>query len=215
MSKRIGITQRVEVTASYGERRDCLDQQWFLLLESLGFLPVPVPNSLMDVSAWCRSMQLDGFILSGGNDLSHLPGAANCAPDRDRTESALLDYASLECLPILGVCRGMQFINHYMGGSLSAVTQHAGTRHLVEPIGHSEVFNAYAGQAVNSFHNWGIPSGKLGNNLVSEIVSPTKEIEAYSHETLPWIGIMWHPEREQPFSKLDTALLTNLFRSLE
>ena len=42
--KLLGITQRVDIANSYGERRDCLDQRWFELIYSLGLVPVPLPN---------------------------------------------------------------------------------------------------------------------------------------------------------------------------
>ena len=64
--KRIGVTQRVELIASYGERRDCLDQQWTVLLESIGFAVTPIPNGLADVIAWVEAWELDGLLLSGG-----------------------------------------------------------------------------------------------------------------------------------------------------
>lgn len=32
--KKTGLTQRVDGVAGYGERRDCLDQQWTTLLVS-------------------------------------------------------------------------------------------------------------------------------------------------------------------------------------
>ena len=38
------FTQRVEVIESYGERRDCADQNIARFIHTCGFLPVPVPN---------------------------------------------------------------------------------------------------------------------------------------------------------------------------
>ena len=37
-------TQRVEIVKSYGERRDCADQDIPRFIEACGFLPVAVPN---------------------------------------------------------------------------------------------------------------------------------------------------------------------------
>lgn len=214
MKKRIGITQRVEVIASYRERRDCLDQQWFVLLEHLGLTPVPVPNSLADVRGWCSAMALDGLILTGGNDLAHLPCASNTAPERDATETALLDYARAEKMPVLGVCRGMQSINHHLGGSLVPVGNHSGTRHSVEATGAAQALKVYAGQTINSFHDWSLPADGLGDGLVGEILAPEGEVEGFRHGLLPWLGIMWHPERESPFNEQDMNLLKTLFRRI-
>ncbi len=42
--KAVGVTQRVELVADYGERRDCLDQAWTQFLAACGLLPVLLPN---------------------------------------------------------------------------------------------------------------------------------------------------------------------------
>lgn len=44
MTKIVLVSQRVDVVASYGERRDALDQRWAEFLAGLGYLAVPVPN---------------------------------------------------------------------------------------------------------------------------------------------------------------------------
>lgn len=208
---RIGISQRVEVVPSYGEQRDCLDQQWFRLLEALGFLPVPVPNSLSNPEGWLASMGIEGLILSGGNDLSHLPDASNASPERDATEKALLAFAQQREWPVLGVCRGLQMMNVWLGGQLTPVSGHAGVRHPVTPTPQaSTCFYAY--REVSSFHNWGIAPEGLAADLVPQLLSPQGDIEAYEHTWLPWAGIMWHPERETPFAEHDKQLFDRIFR---
>lgn len=213
MNRRVGITQRVATIAGYEERRDCLDQRWFMLIESIGMVPVPIPNSLNNVEHWCRVMNIEGLILSGGNDLAHLPGATNTAPERDATERALLDFAWRETLPVIGVCRGMQSLNHYLGGGLKGVTGHAGTRHRVENTATAIVLSEYGEQTVNSFHDWGIPIDALGKGLIAELIDSDGNVEGFRHDSLPWVGAMWHPERETPFKEQDIRLLNQLFRS--
>ncbi|MCE9664006.1 type 1 glutamine amidotransferase [Halomonas sp. M5N1S17] len=210
MSRRIGITQRVEDVASYAERRDCLDQQWFVLLEQLGLTPVPVPNSLNNVAAWLEVMELDGYILSGGNDLSCLPNPACPAPERDLTEKAILDYACDNQLPVLGVCRGMQMMNVYLGGSLFPVKEHVGTRHSVRAATAEARFGTYT--RVNSFHDWGVQVEGLAETLQSCLTATDGTIEAVTHRHRKWTGIMWHPEREMPFMLSDIRLIIRLFK---
>jgi putative glutamine amidotransferase len=208
---RIGISQRVEVVASYGESRDCLDQQWFRLLESLGYTPVPIPNSLADPKRWLESMGIAGLILSGGNDLSRLPDAANASVERDDTENALLSVAQERNWPVLGVCRGLQIMNVWLGGDLARVSGHAAVRHPVTLVpGADACFHPY--REVNSFHNWGIAPSGLAADLIPQLVSPEGDVEAYRHVSLPWVGIMWHPERETPFSEQDKQLIHFTFR---
>ncbi|MDX1458855.1 MAG: gamma-glutamyl-gamma-aminobutyrate hydrolase family protein [Marinobacter sp.] len=210
---RIGITQRVEVIAAYGERRDCLDQQWFRLLEAMGLTAVPVPNSLTDPDSWLAAMALDGFVLSGGNDLAQLPDAANAAPERDATERRILDYAADKSLPVLGVCRGLQMINVHLGGQLAPVRGHAAVRHDLQP---GDTSSRFAGiQRVNSFHNWGVPREGLAQSLTPALLSEEGDVEAFEHDRLPWLGMMWHPERETPFMEADLRIIQTLFRGNE
>lgn len=208
---RIGISQRVEVIPSYGEKRDCLDQQWFRFLESLGLTPIPIPNSLSDVEGWLHSSGIEGLILSGGNDLSQLPGAGNASVERDETEVAVLAFARQRKWPVIGVCRGLQMMNVWLGGQLAPVSGHTAVRHpLTLAEGAETCFHVY--REVNSFHNWGIAPGGLAGDLVPQLLSPEGNIEAFTHRLLPWFGIMWHPEREAPFSEHDRQLFKRIFR---
>ncbi|WP_165857680.1 gamma-glutamyl-gamma-aminobutyrate hydrolase family protein [Marinobacter sp. JSM 1782161] len=206
---RIGITQRVEVVASYGERRDCLDQAWTVLLGRLSLVPVPVPNSLERIDDWLLANDLDGFVLTGGNDIASLPGARNTAPERDRTETAILDHAAARAKPVLAVCRGFQMLVLHEHGQLAPVEGHTAVRHPVRPVADEPLFQAFA--EVNSFHDWGVVSvGDRG--LVATAFCDDGTIEAVRHRQHPWIGTMWHPEREQPFAEADLTLIHTLFR---
>lgn len=208
---RIGVSQRVEVVASYGEHRDCLDQQWFRFLEALGFTPVPIPNSLSNLNEWLASTGIEGLILSGGNDLTHLPDAINTSAERDETERTLLSLARERGWPVIGVCRGLQMMNVWLGGQLTPVSGHTAVRHAVTPTEQTNSwFRPY--QDVNSFHNWGVSPEGLVAELIPQLLSPEGDIEAYVHRSLPWAGIMWHPEREAPFTERDKQLFNCIFR---
>lgn len=214
--KRIGVTQRVEVVPGYGERRDCLDQAWTVLLGRLGWDLVPVPNNHSDIAAWAQRQGLQGLVLSGGNDLAHLPSAQRIAPERDATEHALLNWASESRLPVLGVCRGMQMLNVWLGGKLEPVVGHVACRHPVWPCENTPLpYAALSGYSeVNSFHDWGITPAGLAVNLVPHLRAADGSIEAFVHDTLPWVGIMWHPERNNENSAaLDLALLQSFFNT--
>ncbi|MBM3111551.1 gamma-glutamyl-gamma-aminobutyrate hydrolase family protein [Pseudomonas arcuscaelestis] len=206
---RIAITQRVEQIAGHGERRDCLDQRWAPLMEALGVYLVPVPNGLAQPDAWLERQNVSGLILSGGNDLSHLPNATNISVERDRTETTLLSVAHAQRLPVLAVCRGMQMLNHFLGGSMTPITGHAGCMHSVSSLETDEHFSQYT--EVNSFHNWGIAPDDLAKNLNARIRAGDGSIEAAVHEELPWTAIMWHPERPSGNGDHDARLIRHLF----
>lgn len=103
--KAVAVTQRVAVEPQHGMRRDCLDQVWVTFLLGCGLTPIPIPNSVDAALAICENV--NGIVLTGGNDLAAYGGDA---PERDETETAILDLAERRDIPVLGVCRGMQMI---------------------------------------------------------------------------------------------------------
>lgn len=206
--KRIGLTQRVELVTSYGERRDCLDQEWSRLMSCLGYLPVPIPNAIENVEEWFSLVGLEGVILTGGNDLSCLKDAKNTAPERDSLEHALIDLCGRYKIPLLGVCRGMQILNVHYEGTLTPVKDHVALRHDITFDGCN---SNQIKLSVNSFHNYGIVEAGLGSGLIPWATDQDGHIEAVKHRDLAQFGIMWHPERETPFVKEDLDILTRIF----
>ena len=104
----IAISQRVVELSDRGETRDCLDQAWSAWVQSLGFLPLPVPNKIASVREFLNSIPLAGIILSGGNNLA-LPVYAgemngkivtDAFESRDQTEQALVDFSLQKNIPV-------------------------------------------------------------------------------------------------------------------
>ncbi len=203
--KRIGITQRVEQVQNYSERRDCLDQRWPAFVWELGCVPIPLPNCPPShVQNLLDELQLDAVILSGGNSIASLDAsAADAASERDAFESILLDEALERDFPIIGICRGMQMINVHMGGKLTKISGHVAVRHQISSIDQSYFFPEF----VNSYHNWGISTGDLAEGLQVIALDSEGKVEALKHTKKNLFGIMWHPEREQPFNSLDIELI--------
>lgn len=190
--RRVGITQRVEIVSGRDERRDALDQAWLELLQSVGFLPVLIGNRLNDPVTYAKELGVEALVLSGGNDLD--PGSAQNAPDRDRTEKALLEWAAEWKIPALGVCRGFQMMNVYLGGGLARVAGHVRNTHTLTTVpGHS-----LRSLPANSFHDWGITRATLAASFEAVYFAEDGTIEAAYHRELPWTGVMWHPERAIP-----------------
>lgn len=169
------------------ELRDSLARDWWALAERLGgdLRWLPIPNLGPATVALVQDLGLDGLILTGGDDLG-------AYPERDATEEALLAWAEQHRVPVLGVCRGMQFLCRYFGGQVKECpnTDHRATLHAVRWLSDGQSWT------VNSFHNFQV----LEVPPVLEVtgLGPDRAVEAVRHRTLPWVGIQWHPERDNP-----------------
>lgn len=205
MMKRIAITQRVEIVPKYGERRDCLDQRWPQLVCALGHVPLPLPNIAPErVAGLLDMLQPDAVVFSGGNSIACLePSAPGAAPERDAFEAELLQEALCRDIPVLGICRGMQAINVFLGGSLTGVDGHVGRAHEIYAVEDGLGFP----DRVNSYHNWGIAREGLARGLEPLAFDRDGNVEAFRDPDKALAGIMWHPERETPVNPLDFRFL--------
>jgi len=134
---------------------------------------------------------------------------------RDFTEKCLLDYAVKNKIPVLGICRGMQFINVYFGGKLiqniskeiKSSFKHVAKDHLIELLDkrlHSGKRNQVK---VNSYHNQGVDNITLSSKLNCFAKSTDGVIEGIFHPNLPIVGIEWHPERNSPDKEFNYKLI--------
>ena len=170
----------------------------------------------------------DGLLLSGGPDVN--PARYNQAYDtvlcetidyrRDSLEYALINYALEQKMPILGICRGEQILNVYMGGSLipdipTAKPNNVGHRfnnidsslHAITLMDTNFLFHISNNTTgiVNSSHHQAVD--RLAKNLV--VLARTNDSIV---ESIGWknpagksflLAVQWHPEWlkiENPFS---------------
>lgn len=190
--KKIGISLRVETIEKYDEKRDQISQDWIALLQKLGMIPILIPNNLSNVKNFIENLELEGIILSGGDNIGDYP-------ERDETERSLLEISVDQTIPVLGICRGMQVINNFFGGRFSKKwdKEHVNNNHSITLTDDFKFINEES-IIVNSYHNNIIESNDLGKDLVSFAKHENdKTIEGFKHSKLPIIGVMWHPERKQ------------------
>jgi N5-(cytidine 5'-diphosphoramidyl)-L-glutamine hydrolase len=192
------VSQRVTIEPRYGERRDCLDQAWTRFLLACGLTPMPAPNQAEAALVLCETMPVAGIVLTGGNDLAAYGGDA---PERDATEGALIDLAARRGWPVLGVCRGMQVIQQRFGIALKRVAGHVAPRQSVAIDGRPE--------EVNSYHNFG--ATETSPPLEAWAVAADGVVKAVRYKRGRITGIMWHPERLDPFAPRDIALFRRFF----
>ncbi len=202
--KILAISQRIENIEEYSEIRDSLDQSWTRLISSLNFLPIPLPN-LVSPYNFIESLKPSAIILSGGNTINKIDKEdPSSSIRRDKFEEDILSIAIEKGIPVVGVCRGMQMINLFFKGSMSKSKSHVGVQHNIDFKGKYSEFNA---RLVNSYHKWCISESDLGNSLIPFAIAEDKTIEGFYHQDYPIFGIMWHPEREEPYNNYDINLL--------
>jgi putative glutamine amidotransferase len=199
MSQRIAVSMR-RMISEYCEEREAISCDWSRFLKS--FLPgriwAPAPSLAdeKDMLNFLNGFGFDGIIFSGGEDWGK-------NTERDAAETAAFNWTRINKVPALGICRGAQVINRFMGGGLSSVSGHRAVRHLVEASGsHFEV---------NSYHSKGITSENLASGLSPLAFADDGSIEAFRLNDAPVVGLMWHPERENTVCDFDRDILFNLF----
>lgn len=156
--------------------------------------------------------RLDGLLLSGGNDIeprrygqSPDPLLGTVDPVRDEFEWALLESAVQHGKPVFGICRGMQLINVFFGGSLvqdlgDLAPTHDGPHsdleyrfHPVTTIAGTRAASVYGSQvAVTSAHHQAVDAVGSGLRVSGHAEDGTIEIvEAVDR---PILGVQWHGE---------------------
>lgn len=197
----LGLTQRVEIDPKHGERRDCLDQRWAMLAQALNVCPIPLFNSPQLPLA---HLNLDAILFTGGNSIAETdPDNPQSTPERDTFETHALTWALEHHLPVIGVCHGMQVMNHFFGGQLRRVEKHVACKHPIAPCENSP----FSARDVNSYHNYGIMPEDLAHELIPLATHADGSIEAFTHPKHRLLAMMWHPEREAPFEEADLTLL--------
>jgi len=208
--KHVLVSQRIIENESYSERRDALDVRWPVFLRAANIAAIPVGN-LSRVEEYFDTFSPAGVLLTGGNDLASIsPGEVN--EMRDRCEEQLVALAIERKVPIVGVCRGAQFLAHRFGSTLGMISGHVGNGHVVSAEPGAKLSSLLgAPREVNSSHNYGIE--KLSGELRAAARANDGSVEAFEHPTLPIFAMLWHPERFEPFSDIDIALFKWIFSS--
>lgn len=153
----------------------------------------------------------DGLLFPGGGDITPQlfqqsnQGSQNIDTELDLLQLRAFDLAYRSSMPILGICKGMQLINIALGGTL---TQHLDTvqihtspsqdlYHITYVAKDSFLQQLYGSEfVVNSRHHQAV--NQLGQGLIPIQWCPIDScIEALMHNSLPILGVQWHPERLQ------------------
>jgi putative glutamine amidotransferase len=215
-NKRIGITQKLIPHSEYKEVNLSLDIQWINFFATIDAFPIPLPLVKQNqVKKLIETLDLHGIILSGGGDLFDYSEGnleqKKLSKCRDDFEFKIISSCISLDIPILGICRGLQLINKYFSGSLEKVDNHVSTTHTIRRVDSGEI-DPKNERIVNSYHNWGITCKSIGKNLTPLEVDNKGNVEYLKHNYYDIFGIMWHPERQLPFSKEDKNLIKKHMR---
>ena len=183
-------------------------------IKAAGGIPIVLPLDLSDEDAERIVETCDGFLFTGGQDVSpalygkeDATGTIVSSPERDQLESLLLSRALLADKPILGICRGLQFINAFMGGTLwqdlpsqhpSEIIHRQGKpydapTHQVTLSGDLQTLLGKDILEVNTLHHQAVKD--LGSGLTPMAIAPDGIIEAAQlpGKRFVW-AVQWHPE---------------------
>lgn len=183
-------------------------------IKAAGGLPIVLPLEVSEEDVDQIVNTCDGFLFTGGQDVSpslygmeDATGTIVSSPERDQLESLLLSKALLADKPILGICRGLQFINAFMGGTLwqdlpsqhpSEIVHRQGKpydapTHQVTLSGDLQTLLGKDILEVNTLHHQAVKD--LGSGLTPMAVAPDGLIEAAQlmGKRFVW-AVQWHPE---------------------
>lgn len=229
----IGITANYSYDGSseFAEGIGAREQEWQLLADDYvvsvaraGGLPVILPLLTEDAEEkeeLVKEMlhKVDGLILSGGNDVDPLlygekskGQTGTLTPQRDQQEMRLLDLAYRKSdKPILAICRGIQLLNVYFGGTLIQDIPAAGYgshtlamyprtqgSHQVSVRERSLLYRITKNKTlqVNSFHHVAVkdcaPALTVTARAADQIIEAVELRENPDQRFL--LGMQWHPE---------------------
>ena len=208
----ICVTTRKISNPNYNESYSAISDDWLNFLNRINVNAILAHDSIIDPVKFFRINNCKGLILTNGEnsslkfDMYNKPKGTK----RDMVEYKLMKICVKENLPILGVCRGHQFINLFFKGKLSKIKDHINKYHKVNIIYNINQKNI-KNIVTNSFHENNIKLKNIGKGLKPWAVI-NDNVEGMYHINKKIIGIMWHPERYKRFKNFDINLFKYHFK---
>lgn len=185
-------------------------------IREAGAIPIILPLTENENEIRQVTDLVQGVLFTGGHDVSPhiygeeaINGSVICCDIRDKMEHIVLDISLEQNKSVLGICRGIQFINAALGGTLyqdlpsqysSNVEHHQNPPYdipvhevyiqnntpLYELIGKEKI-------NVNSYHHQAVKT--IAPSLVPMAISSDKLIEGlYRPDKKFFWAVQWHPE---------------------
>ena len=141
----------------------------------------------------------DGFLIPGGADANpnlykeENYSSHDIVDEIDELDLKVIEYATLNHKPLMGICRGLQMINIFFGGTLKQhILNHTETTHKVMLV--EQFLDFPLLEITNSFHHQAVKL--LGSRLKGIYYSIDGEVECFVHEKHPIIAVQFHPETD-------------------
>lgn len=163
--------------------------------------------------------EYDALILGGGYDMDpsfyseENKGSEDIDIEEDRLQLKAADFFVSAGKPVLGICRGMQLLNVYFGGTLiQDMDNHRGAERTVALREHSFFADSLGDQVnVSCWHHQAVK--KPGEDLIITMYDAEDlMIEGFEHKYLPVYGIQWHPEGSECGRKVIDAFLKKVLQ---
>lgn len=176
-------------------------------IQQAGGVPVMLPLTGDETALRQLADTCDGFLLTGGQDVGPaLYGGADpgrCgeqSPERDAMEQKLLALARAQDKPVLGICRGIQFLNAALGGTL--------WQDLAQEYP-SEVNHHQTGAYDAPIHTVQLLSGTPLADLLGKDTLP---VNSYHHQAIRELapGLVPWPQRPTVLSRRCTSRASGL-----
>ena len=156
-----------------------------------------------------KALACDGLLLPGGDDIDpgryHQPRTEKCGKSsllRDETEWKLLQAYLPTGKPVLCICRGVQLLNVFQGGTLHQhIDHHADFKTRAKGCHEAHIqpgtllsrLLPQESVFVNSLHHQS--ADIIGQGLTVSARAEDGTVEALELEGHPFcIGVQWHPE---------------------
>ncbi|WP_156286273.1 gamma-glutamyl-gamma-aminobutyrate hydrolase family protein [Oceanivirga salmonicida] len=231
----IGISSSIMIDTKFflGYEKSYVNYDYVKAVLKAGGIPIIIPFNECEEVTIELTKNLDGLILSGGHDVSPYnygqephPKLGETFPERDKFDYILLRECKKLKVPILGICRGMQIINTYEGGTLfqdlslinlaNVLKHNQGSKptletHKVKIEKNTILYDIVQKEEmmVNSFHHQAVD--KVANNYKVAAVASDGVVESIISEKDEFIlAVQWHPEMLH--AKSETA--NQIFKAL-
>ena len=212
---KIAVTTRKISNPIYKESYNAISDSWLEYFDKIKLDPILFTDKIKNPVTLFNKINCSALILLNGEDnkLKIKNNKFLSGSNRDFVEYKLVKNCIKKKLPILGICRGHQFLNVFFGGKLKKTKKHVNVKHKIDIIDQDFIkkFNSFDLE-VNSFHENCIYIKDLSKFLVPWAVIDNT-VEGFYNYQYKIFSIMWHPERRKNFNQIEANIIKKFLKN--